>query len=62
VRPLAEISRLAAFSVATHEFLEEHFPGLEGAVPAMVVWPRATGALLDFFHAHFHSVASLGVF
>lgn len=54
-----EICRAAYAS--TREFLEEHFPHLEGAVPAMVVSPQSHGSLLNF-HPHWHAVVSRGLF
>ena len=54
-----ELSRTAYASV--REFFQEHFPGLSGAVPAMVVSPQSFGSLANF-HPHLHSVVSLGVF
>jgi hypothetical protein len=46
---------------ATREFLQDHFPSIEDAVPAMVISPQSFGSLLNF-HPHLHAVLSLGVF
>ncbi len=46
---------------ATRKFFEAHFPGLEKAVPAMLVAPQSFGSLLNA-HAHCHALSSLGVF
>jgi hypothetical protein len=54
-----ELARSAYASV--REFFQEHFPGLPGAVPAMVVSPQSFGSLANF-HPHLHSVVSLGAF
>jgi len=53
------LSRAAYAS--TLEFLRAHFPGIPGAVPAMVIAPQSHGSLLNH-HPHLHSVVSLGVF
>jgi hypothetical protein len=50
-----------AANAATEKFFRAQFPGLEGAVPAMVVAPQSWGSLLNF-HPHSHAVCSLGVF
>ena len=46
---------------ATRKFFQAQFPGLEKAVPAMVVAPQSWGSLANF-HPHAHSCCSLGVF
>ncbi len=54
-----ELSRVAYAS--TREFFQEHFPGLDQPVPAMMVSPQSFGTILNA-HAHLHSLCSLGVF
>jgi hypothetical protein len=54
-----ELCRAAYAS--TEKFFQAQFPGIERAVPAMVVAPQSFGSLLNV-HPHCHAVSSLGVF
>jgi hypothetical protein len=54
-----ELCRAAYASIRM--FFEAQFPGLQGAVPAVVAAPQSFGSLLNH-HPHIHAVASLGVF